>query len=88
MKFLAQYEKLRTQATSFNQGYTQGRNIGQQMGKDASRYRYGYGTGYGYGRRGYSSYGSYGYGGRVGSSIASAQAIANATGSPVDVIVG
>ena len=88
LQFLAQYEKLRTQATAFNQGYTQGRTIGQNMGRDSMRYRgYGYG-GYGYGRgyRGYG-YGGYGYGGRVGGSIASAQAIANATGSPVDVIV-
>ncbi|MCW2927395.1 MAG: hypothetical protein JWM86_1363 [Thermoleophilia bacterium] len=92
MEFLAQYEKLRTQATAFSQGYGQGRNIGQQMGKDATRYRYGAG-GYGYGRgygSGYrrSGYGGYGYGGRVGSAIGNAQAIANATGSPVDVIVG
>lgn len=87
MEFLAQYEKLRTQATAFNQGYTQGRNIGQQMGADRYRYQYGrygysgYGRGYG---RGYG----YGYGGRVGSAIASAQAIANMTGNPVDVTVG
>lgn len=84
MEFLAQYEKLRTQATAFSQGYTQGRSIGQQMGRDAYRYRYNYNRGYGY-NRGYSGYG---YGGRVGSAIASAQSIANATGSPVDVIVG
>jgi hypothetical protein len=90
MKFLAQYEKLRGQAGAFNQGYTQGRSIGRQMGQDASRYRYGYGSGYGYGRgyRGYGYGSGYGYGGRVGGSIASAQSIANATGSPVDVIVG
>lgn len=95
MKFLAQYEKLRTQASAFGQGYRQGRNIGQQMGADRYRNRYsGYGGGYsrGYGGyRGYrgSSYGrGYGYGGSVGGAIASAQGIANATGSPVDVIVG
>ena len=87
MEFLAQYEKLKTQASAFGQGYRQGRSIGQQMGRDANRYRYGYGTGYGRSRGyGYSSYG--GYGGRVGGAIASAQGIANATGSPVDVIVG
>lgn len=80
MEFLAQYEKLRTQATAFNQGYSQGRQIGRMMGRDQYRYRYG---SYGYGRRGYG-YG-YGYGGRVGNAVASAQAIANATGSPVDV---
>jgi hypothetical protein len=84
MEFLAQYEKLRTQATAFNQGYVQGRSIGNQMGRDASRYRYGYGRGYG---RGYG-YSGYGYGGRVGNAIASAQSIANATGSPVDVTIG
>jgi hypothetical protein len=86
MEFLAQYEKLRTQATAFSQGYTQGRSIGQQMGRDQFQYRYnrgGYGYGYGRGtRRGY------GYGGRVGSAIANAQGIANMTGQPVDVIVG
>ncbi|MCW2923884.1 MAG: hypothetical protein JWM98_1288 [Thermoleophilia bacterium] len=93
MKFLAQYEKLRTQATAFGQGYTQGRTIGQSMGADRYRYRntgYGYGSGYGsgYRGRGYSSYGrGYGYGGSVGGAVASAQGIANATGQPVDVIV-
>lgn len=87
MEFLAQYEKLRTQATAFSQGYTQGRGIGQTMGADQYRYRntgYGYGTGRGY-SRGYSS--GYGYGGRVGNAIASAQSIANMTGSPVDVTI-
>jgi hypothetical protein len=89
MEFLAQYEKLRTQAAAFGQGYRQGRSIGNQMGRDATRYRYGYGRGYGYGGygRGYRGYG-YGYGGRVGGAIGNAQALANATGSPVDVIVG
>lgn len=88
MEFLAQYEKLRTQATAFSQGYRQGRGIGQQMGRDQYQYRYqnrGYGYGSGYRGRGYSSYG---YGGRVGGAIASAQGIANMTGQPVDVIVG
>lgn len=91
MEFLAQYEKLRTQATAFSQGYRQGRSIGQTMGRDANRYRYGYGRGYGYGYgygRGYRRGYGYGYGGRVGSAIASAQGIANMTGQPVDVIVG
>jgi len=83
MEFLAQYEKLRTQATAFSQGYTQGRGIGQQMGADQYRNRYS-----SYGGRGYSrgyGYSGYGYGGRVGNAIASAQSIANMTGSPVDV---
>ena len=84
MEFLAQYEKLRTQATAFSQGYRQGRSIGQQMGRDSYRYRYNRGYGYGRGYRGYG----YGYGGRVGSAIASAQGIANMTGQPVDVVVG
>jgi hypothetical protein len=89
MEFLAQYEKLRTQAGAFSQGYRQGRGIGQQMGRDQYRYRYnrGYG-GYGYGRGYGRGYSSYGYGGRVGGAIGNAQALANATGSPVDVIVG
>jgi hypothetical protein len=88
MEFLAQYEKLRTQATAFSQGYGQGRTIGQRMGQDAYKYRYqnrGYGYGNGYRRSGYSGYG---YGGRVGGAIASAQNIANMTGQPVDVVVG
>ena len=91
MEFLAQYEKLRTQATAFSQGYTQGRGIGQQMGTDQYRYRntgYGYGRSYGRGYgRGYGYGSSYGYGGRVGNAIASAQSIANMTGSPVDVTI-
>jgi hypothetical protein len=87
MEFLAQYEKLRTQATAFSQGYTQGRGIGQTMGADRYRYR---NTGYSGYNRGYSGYnrGYRGYGGTVGNAVASAQAIANATGSPVDVTVG
>ncbi|MCW2920323.1 MAG: hypothetical protein JWL76_197 [Thermoleophilia bacterium] len=91
MEFLAQYEKLRTQAGAFSQGYRQGRGIGQQMGQDRYQYRYnrgGYGYGSGYGRGYGRGYSGYGYGGRVGGAIASAQGIANATGSPVDVIVG
>jgi hypothetical protein len=84
--FLAKYERLRTQATAFNQGWRQGLGTGRQMGVAQSRYRYGYG-GYGYGRgtRGYG-YGGY-YGGRTGNTIANAQALANATGQPVDVIL-
>jgi hypothetical protein len=89
MEFLAQYEKLRTQATAFSQGYRQGRSTGQQMGADRYRYRYNRGYGYGTGRGyGYGYGRGYGYGGRVGNAIGNAQAIANATGSPVDVIVG
>ena len=94
MEVLAQYEKLRTQATAFGQGYRQGRSTGQQMGADRVRYQRGYGGyggyGSGYRRSGYGrGYGSgYGYGGRVGGAIGNAQALANATGSPVDVIVG
>lgn len=89
MEFLAQYEKLRTQATAFNQGYSQGKNIGRTMGADQYRYRAGYGGyGSGYRSRGYGYGSGYGYGGRVGGAIASAQGIANMTGNPVDVIVG
>ena len=97
MEFLAKYEQLRTQATAFNQGWRQGLNTGNQMGRASTRYQYGYGRGgYGRGGYGYSGYGrsrGYGYGGyyggrgSVGGAVASAQSIANATGSPVDVIV-
>lgn len=41
MEFLAQYEQLRTQGQADGQRYRQGRNIGQQMGRDAVRSRYG-----------------------------------------------
>ncbi len=97
MQYLAKYERLRTQATSFNQGWRQGLNTGRQMGVAQSRYRWGgrywgpsYG-GYGYNRYG-RGYRGYGYGsyygrGRVGNAVANAQSLANATGRPVDVIV-
>lgn len=88
MEFLAQYEKLRTQAGAFNQGYKQGRNIGQSMGRDQYQYRYNRGVGYGNGYgNGYRRNTGYGYGGRVGNALGNAQALANATGSPVDVII-
>jgi hypothetical protein len=88
MQFLAKYESLRTQATAFRNGWSQGLNMGQQMGMARYRGRYGYGNGYGYGRGyGYGGYG-YGYGGRAGGAIATAQAMANATGQPVDVTIG
>lgn len=90
MEFLAKYEQLRTQATAFNQGWKQGLGTGRTMGAAQARGRYGYGYG-GYGRsygRGYGrGYGSY-YGGGTRGAVANAQALANATGSPVDVIVG
>ena len=90
MSFLAKYAELKTQATAFNQGWQQGLSTGNAMGVARSRYRYGYpygrygyGRGYGY-RRGYG----YGYGyGSVGRAVGNAQAIANATGQPVDVVV-
>jgi hypothetical protein len=91
MEFLAKYEQLRTQATAFNQGWRQGLGTGQEMGVAKSRYqyanRYGYGYGYGTGYRG-RGYGWGGYGGSVGSAVASAQSLANATGQDVDVVVG
>lgn len=40
LEFLAKYERLRTSATQFNQGYMQGRGIGRQMGQDMSQYKY------------------------------------------------
>lgn len=99
MEFLAKYEKLRTQATAFNSGWSQGLNTGKSMGVAQGRARYGYnngyGRGYGYGNgynrgsgwgRGYG-YGGH-YGGAVNNAISQAQNMANATGSPVDVIVG
>jgi hypothetical protein len=94
MQFLAKYEQLRTQATAFNQGWSQGLSTGRSMGVAQSKYRYGYGRygGY-YGGRGYGrgyGYGGYGYGGygRSGGAVANAQALANATGQPVDVVIG
>jgi hypothetical protein len=85
MEFLAKYERLRTQAGAFNSGWKQGLSTGREMGVAQSKYRYGYGYGYGtgYGRRGYG-YGSY-YGGS--GAVGQAQALANATGQPVDVVI-
>jgi len=79
MEFLAQYERLDTPATEFSQGYRQGRSTGQQMGADRVQYRYGTSAAPGY---------RHGYGGRAGDAIRDAQALANATGEPDDVIVG
>ncbi len=89
MEFLAKYEQLRTQATAFNNGWSQGMSTGRMMGVAQARGRYGYGYGYGGRGTGYRRYGYGGYyGGRVRNALASAQAMANATGSPVDVTVG
>lgn len=89
MEFLAKYERLRTQAGAFNQGWRQGMSTGRQMGIAQSRYRYGWGYGgYGYGRYGRRWGRGYGYGGYYGGgAVGQAQAIANATGQPVDVVI-
>lgn len=87
LKFLAQYEKLRTNATAFNQGWNQGLGTGRRMGNAESRYRYGnsrYGYGGGYARSSRRGYGSY-YGGSSAVRASNAQAMADATGQPVTI---